>query len=298
MSTRSDVLDDLVSQLDGLDDVDKATMRLLLPIDQENSLPYIGVIPSEEVVITTNGYDTRYKMDVVLSVKTKEDSIHIESLIDDIKTLIYSIDLGDDVNSCKLIGVQEVEIKDKKPIRYSAVGILLELLYTENHGTTYPAIESRTLTEPTGYAHYKLYETLTSGSTSIQSLGTNIYDNHSVAAMTIPAGSGSISIGSVENIMNEDDGAVYEDELIENHHISFEIRCHSAFITEYSTIPQPFIDRSVMDNVSKLIWGTAGSVLGNNYRTHTVGPILYNQTFESTLGASMVVVIEIVEEYT
>jgi len=297
MSTRSDILDNLVSQLGGLTNISKATMRLLLFANQEKHMPYIGVIPSEEIAITTNGYDTRYKMDVVLSVTTREDDIDIETLISDIKALIHDIDLGSDVNSCKLIGVQEVDIKDSEVTRYSKVGILLELLYTENHGTAYPSIESRTLTEPTGYAHYKLYETLVSGSTTIQSAGTNVYDNHSVAAMIIPAGSGSLSIGSLENVMNEDDDAVYDNELIENHMISFEIRCHTAFITEYSTIPQPFIDRSVTDNVIGLIWGKLNSDLGDYYRVHTVGPVAYNQTFESTLGASIVVVIEKVKEY-
>ncbi|MCK5641419.1 MAG: hypothetical protein KAJ19_11500, partial [Gammaproteobacteria bacterium] len=222
--SRELILNDLVSQLDDLSNVSKATMRLLLFIDQEKYMPYIGVIPGDDIPVISDGYDTRYNMSVTLIVKTREDELPLETLISDIKTLMQSIDLGADVLSSKVVGIQEVDVQDEKSTRFSATGILLEIIYKENFGTDYPAIETRTLTEPDGVAHYKLYETLVSGSVSIQALGTNVYDTHFRAAMEIPAGSGSISIGSIVNAMDEDDDATSGDERIENHMMGFELR--------------------------------------------------------------------------
>ena len=297
--SRLTILNDLTSQLKGLSPViTEATMRVNMFIDQEELMPYVGVIPGDEIVLILDGYDTRYKLDITLMVKTKEDDKPLEPIIANIKDLIRTIDLGSEVLNIDLIGTQAIDLNDEKATKFSTVGMLLELIYTINHGTPYPAIESRTLTEPMGVGHYKIFETLDSGSATIQPLGTNIYDSHTRAALAIPAGSGSISIGAVSNEMDQEDEAVYDDELIDNHMMEFSLRIHSGFVGEFGIVPQPFIDRSIVDNVTTLLWGKDTKTLGGNYYVHEIKDVLYNQTFENTFGASMNVVVSKIVEYT
>lgn len=302
MSTRSEILTRLEYAINDLEYVGKATLRQMRDTDAAKWMPYVFIDPSNEAVLASDEYGEKCKIDVTLVLKSNEDKLSLEKVIWNIKDLIKNLDLDTDLGSsvhvCNLIAVQETDVSDAEKTKYSSAIMVLEIIYTNTIGdSTYPSIESRTLTEPTGYAHYKLYKTLTSGSTDIQPLGTLVCDRHSPTGIFIPAGSGSISIDTINNEMDVEDDAIYGAEYIENHMISFNIRVHSAFLTEYSTIiPKPFIDRSIIDNITRLLWGSNAD-LGDYYRVHSIGPALYNQTFEVTAGASIDVVIEKVVEY-
>ena len=312
MSRRS-ILHDLIYKLQhDIHSVKKATMRLI-PFAQQKKVmtlgAYVGVVPGDEITLVTDGYDTRNKLDIALLVKTREDDEQLEIVIEDIKKFMDRVDLGSDVKNFQLITVNPVEVRDKDKTLYSYTSIMVELIYVENNtGTTYPSIGTRELTDPDAIAHYKLYQRLFSASYansgslnpvegSYYPIVANVYDSHFKADISIPAGSGSLSIESMANSMEEDDGSVASTDFSENHMMSFTIRCNSAFISEFRNTPQPFVDRAVMDSITYLLWGRSKVELGDNYRVHEVTGVEYNQAFETTLGAQMIVIIEKVIEY-
>ncbi len=284
-STKEIFLDDLTAQLQALTTITKATRQLLPPDEQEGLTPYIGVKSDREVLLVSNEANDLYHLQVILQLTAKEDEYSIENVIEDVKDLIKTIDLGSAVYRTTYLESGIVDIEDIYSDNYSGAEILLEIYYTQTYDDVAAAtnIEDWDLTQPIGYSLYKVYETLVSGSTSIQPLGTNIYPRHNEAALAIPTSSGSITIDVVECIRNEDESAIYDDELSDEYLTTISIRIQTGYLTEDNSKQ---ISMPMVDNIRNLLWGNSTLVdLGDAYRTTDWNAVSFDNEFEATVGA-------------
>jgi hypothetical protein len=110
-TTRIDILDELVTQLETVTGVNKSSRFIDDQPVVENEAPYVAVIPGDEVTQCTDTVNTRYLMRVELVVFTKENYTAIEDLVAAIKNKLYEpIDLGTNCLATELMSVAGPEL--------------------------------------------------------------------------------------------------------------------------------------------------------------------------------------------
>lgn len=131
-NTKSTILDNLVTQLNNLSSVQKATRILLTPSEARKWSPYAGLISSTEEVIVEDSTDIRYEVDVsIILLKRGND---IEEFIDAIKDLLYDDTLATTIGAkqIKIIGQEEVALIDSD--KYSSTRIATVITYVASKG--------------------------------------------------------------------------------------------------------------------------------------------------------------------
>ncbi len=197
-------MDELATQIQALGSVSTAT-RLTRSIDNaEINSPYVGVISVNEVAQLKDDFDTRYVTDLNLFILSKEQDTAIEDVIDDIKELVETVDLAENVYQVNFVSSQLVAVEDyneEDADKFSNTRVDLQVIWSHNFVTPTNANNIAVgLTEPVATAHYKVFAVLSSGSYSSQPLGTNVFESNILATVSIPNGSGSIMIGAESDI--------------------------------------------------------------------------------------------------
>ena len=252
--------------------------------------PYVAVVVEREEPLFEGS--NRYKAEIALYLLTNQEYNHIEDLIGDVKDYIEGASITD-VLELTYLNHEVVAVEDAQDKAATKINVVL-IYKTDNNDTPankYPS------TAPVGYmaiAKYKTYALTTSGSTTFQSAGTNVYDSHKNANLEIPAGSGSISVDIVDSDVVEDTGGTYSNELVDDNEVMISIRGH--FDKEIpNTIIAPFmyqIVNKVRTNIN----------LGGSYRLLVNEPfsVVYNQVWDvsNTVGAELVLNVNKYESYT
>ena len=132
-NVRDSILTALETELEAITAIKKATLNIL-PIDSaEKGSPYIGIVAGEEENLVEDETNIRFGFDIHLFLITEQQYTEVESLIDDIKTAIYSptgaISLNANVLDKNIINVQPVSLEDFDANKFSSVRIDLRLLY-------------------------------------------------------------------------------------------------------------------------------------------------------------------------
>ena len=227
--TKTEWMDELATQLEALGTISTAT-RLTKSLDNaEINSPYIGVVSSNESTQVKDTSDTRYLTNITLFVLTREQDTAIEDIVEDIKELVETIDLGTNIYQTTYVSSQLVAIEDyneEDGYKFSNTRVDLQVVWSHNF-TAASNIEVG-LTEPVATAHYKVYSLLSSGSYSSQPLGTNVYPSNTSATISIPASSGSILVGVVTDFP-EAEGNFVQDH-IDDHFIGMVIDIPTAYV--------------------------------------------------------------------
>jgi len=281
--TKKEFMDELATQLQALSSISIATRLTKSVTGAELHSPYVGVVSINEVLQKNDGYNQRYQTQIGLFITTKEQDTAIEDIVDDIKDLIDTIDLGDNVYKVTYISEGIVATEDyisDDGDKYSTTRVDIEVTWNKSI-SSYPNPSSG-LTEPIATAHYKVYALLSSGSYSSQPLGTLVYPSHTYADINIPAGSGSILVG-----VNQDPlipQANYADEEIGYHAINMFVDIATDYVGGESNLNPAM---KMVDNVVEKLCKNIN--LDSNYRIDTssfnVIQIVNGLTESNTIGA-------------
>lgn len=133
MSTKVDILDALVTELEAISTVKNATRYVQSFTNAERNSPSIQVAAGNERVLVIDSTDVYYALDVSLLVITKQTSVAIESLIDDIKDTLLGttcpVDLHANVNVLNLMATDIVELEDEDADEFASALLQLEIRY-------------------------------------------------------------------------------------------------------------------------------------------------------------------------
>lgn len=138
MSNKVDILDALVTELEAITAVQKATRYLMSQSAIEKDSPYIGIVSGDEEKLVEDSIDIRFSLDVVLYIITEQQFEDIEGLIDDIKDAVLGstspIDLHTDLDVITIRDIGPVILDDLDNERYSSTQINLGLRYHASRG--------------------------------------------------------------------------------------------------------------------------------------------------------------------
>ncbi|KKN10686.1 hypothetical protein LCGC14_1034080 [marine sediment metagenome] len=266
--TKEEWMDELARQLQGSSmPIANATRLTKSEDNAQDASPYVGVISTYENSQIQDEFDERYLSGITLVILTKETVIgtSIETIIESIKTLIRTIDLGDNVYQVNFIGSDLVSVEDNRDddgSDFSNTSVNLEVIWSHNFvaasNATNPA---EGLTEPLATAHYKVYALLYSGSAAFsgssgysnsypsQPLGIDVYPSHIGAAVSMPRGSGSIFVGALTDSPYADSSG-YSDALMDHHRIQLVVDIPTAYAKGKANLRKNM--RLVDDVVDKL----------------------------------------------
>lgn len=130
--TKRTILDNLVTQLNSISAITKATRILLTPADARKYSPYAGLISGSEEVVVEDDTHIRYEVDVnIILLKKGRD---IEDMLDSVKNLLYSNTLATTIGALqiKVIGQEEVALVDAD--HYSSTRIICIITYVATKG--------------------------------------------------------------------------------------------------------------------------------------------------------------------
>ena len=133
MSTKVDILDALVAELQGIPEVKLATRFVQVVSDAENSEPSIQVVNGPEIPLVIDATDILYSMMVSLHVITAQDEQEIEPLIDKIKDELLGTtcppDLHANLQVISLLSTDIVELEDEDSSEFASALLILEIRY-------------------------------------------------------------------------------------------------------------------------------------------------------------------------
>lgn len=134
MSTKENILDALVQELEDISEVEKATRFTLSLKNAEENNPYIGVVSREEIPIVEDSTDIRYSLSISLFIITEEQYKSVETLIGKIKDLlegtgICPISIHANLMMVKVESTDSVMLEDLDDEAYSSVVVNLTLIY-------------------------------------------------------------------------------------------------------------------------------------------------------------------------
>lgn len=133
MSTKVDILDALVTELEAISTVQNATRYVQTFTEAEKNAPSVQVTAGNESELVNDETDIYYAVEVSLLVITKQTSVAIESLIDDIKDALLGttcpVDLHANVQVISLIATQIVELEDEDADEFASALLQLEIRY-------------------------------------------------------------------------------------------------------------------------------------------------------------------------
>jgi len=289
IGVRETILNSLVSGLDQIDDVQKATEYFLSLDATEDNAPIISMrVEGEEPTFKGSN---RYRTTLGLYVLTDQTRVGIEGLIESIKQYVKTASI---TNMLELLYVGHEDVPKEAAVegKYSSVKITLSLLYKDTNEDTAANVHPSTM--PTGYmaiSNYKTYALMVSGSTDIQSLGTNVYDSHKNANIEIPLNSGSISVDIINSEVVE---AFRGSAAVDDNIINISVRAHFA-PTVLNDVIAPIVAN--INNVIKTHLD-----FGNSYRVLRSEPFIiqYDQTFEEsdTVGAEILFAVHAAQTYS
>jgi hypothetical protein len=124
---KTTMLDALVTQLQALSEVTKATRVLLLPSEARKHAPYVGLISGSEEVVVEDSTHVRYELDLdFLLLKSGRD---IESMLDAVKLLLFNSATATAIGALqiRIIGQEEVALVDAD--KFSSTHIVATVTY-------------------------------------------------------------------------------------------------------------------------------------------------------------------------
>lgn len=131
-NTRQTILDALVSEIEDLSSVRKATRDLITPEQARGEQPYIGVIASQEVVQAEDATHVLWELAIDLFVVVLGD---LEEVVDELRTLLF------DTSTAATIGAKYITMHGMEPVAYVAgmdgytsVRISVTILYSSEKG--------------------------------------------------------------------------------------------------------------------------------------------------------------------
>jgi len=126
-------LDALVTYLEALSTVTKATRQLLPPAEARKWAPYIGILDNNEELVLEDATHVRFETNVDLIMLCFGDNM--EEMLDSIKTAVYSGDMATSIQvaDIRLIGDEPVILIDED--RYSSVRVALNITYWVEKGS-------------------------------------------------------------------------------------------------------------------------------------------------------------------
>ena len=138
---RTAILNALVTEIEGITAVNKAT-RFTMSLDSaQKENPYVGVVAGREISLVEDATDIKFELIVSLFIITEEQYENIEGLLDDIKEVIHGttspINLHADIDLITVIDVYPVHIDDLDELegRYSSNQIDIRILYNAPRST-------------------------------------------------------------------------------------------------------------------------------------------------------------------
>ena len=290
--TRKQILNDLVKDLDTVEGVAKATEFFPSQDNVEKFAPTVVVVVEREEVVTSG--TSRYKADLGLYVIADQSYTGIEDLIEDIKDYVKSASITN-VLQLTYIGHEVVSKEDVDDNKFSSTKIDLELLYKDtNSDTLANADPTPALVGYMSISHYLVYAQIVSGSTTLQDAGTNVYDSHRNANLTIPANSGSLSVDIINSNVIPDQPGVSFSNICDYNEIQISVRGHFVEGTQNNVI-MPFMYKVINEIRSNV-------ELSGSYHVHTDEPfnIIYDQEFEEsgTNGSELIFNVRKYWEYS
>lgn len=133
MSTKVDILDALVTELESISTVKNATRYVKTFSQAEKNVPSIQVVSGIEVPLVVDATDIYYSLPISMLVITKQTSVAIEALIDDIKDTLLGttcpLDLHANVNVIRLLSTDPVDLEDEDADEFASALLNLEIRY-------------------------------------------------------------------------------------------------------------------------------------------------------------------------
>lgn len=129
---KTTILDALVTQLESISAVAKATRILLAPAEARKNAPYVGLIAGTEEAIVEDSTHIRYELDVnIILLKRGRD---IEEMLDAVKVLLYTDSLATTIGALqiRIVGQEEVALIDSDA--YSSTRIVAVITYVVTKG--------------------------------------------------------------------------------------------------------------------------------------------------------------------
>lgn len=132
MSTYNTILENLVTEINGISSVRRCE-RYPLPADTlKDYCPFVCVLDAGEIVAGENGTNLLHRATVHLSAFTKDTEADLAesmtNLIAELKTEIYSpVNLGDNCLDMQIISVEDMSVSGHEDL--AAVIITCEILY-------------------------------------------------------------------------------------------------------------------------------------------------------------------------
>ena len=298
MSTRRTILETLKSKLLAGTSANAVERKIDFPDDYEGRTPYIGIVRATSAKGVQDATDQRvnFVVELELTVNRMDDGLnHVEDFIEEIYAVIDDpIDLGSDVYRVEITAEDTSQIVSYE--NEESANVFLNIIFRRSKSTVI-SIPPFTPTQIEDTALYKEYALLDSGSITIQPLGTNVYYDHNKAAIDIPVGSGSITVGI--NGRSLEDGGWGNDELLDNNFVECSVRTHFAYGDD-GAIDHPTelkITSLVIDRIRKNI------DLGDSYRLDTsidAFAAIYGQFFSesNTRGSQFNFRLNVPELYT
>lgn len=128
-NTRQTLIESLVTGLNELSGVRKATNRLYVPSEARKAAPYIGVIIVSEEILVEDATAIRLGADIDLIMIAPDSKI--DELVDKVKDYIYDVpSIG--ALQIKVIGHEEVGYYNED--QHSSVRITLHVTYVATKG--------------------------------------------------------------------------------------------------------------------------------------------------------------------
>ena len=266
----------------------------------EKVTPYISVVTINETSQAQDAYSERYLTNLSLYIVTREQDDSIEVIVEDIKELIPTLTLADNVHQINYTGTQVIAIEDYNDVdgsKYSSTRVDIQVIWSKSFGTATNAFKaSHGLTEPLATAHYKMYALLSSGSYSSMPLGVKVYDTQFQVAIDIPAGSGSLLVGAQYDTPIPQ--AVYSSSTIDNHLIGLSVDVVTGYVGQN---PDLHMTMRLVDDVIYKIrtnWNLGGAYKGpDNTNTLSVPQICAVIPDSNCVGARINLVVNCWKEY-
>ena len=131
--TRATILTALETELGTITDIKKSVLKTLPPSKAETNSPYIGIVAGDETLLVEDSTNIRWNLPVFLFLITEEQYTEVETLIKEIKNVIYNtgedLTLTANVLDFNILEVQPVSLEDFDDERYSSVRIDMNIIY-------------------------------------------------------------------------------------------------------------------------------------------------------------------------